>query len=271
MDNEYNNNHLLYSSKKIYPPIKSIENGNQIINLQKNRIILKPVIKLPIKQNNNFSSKITEELKRFHPIKSKINIFPNHSNPNIFDKNFKSNKKIVLPLLPNKNIVSKSFGKLEYCLEDEITKKKRIKSLEEQRNFINLINPGDKNFRYAEYSPGFFKQEGLIIGSTNSIKKSNEARKKINNIYETLDLSVKILDDKKKWKFKIKNEALKNDCDYVANLDNWEKIYINHENENKDKTNNKNKNSTKGNKLNKNVSKKKDANDVKIKKVKIKL
>ena len=46
---------------------------------------------------------------------------------------------------------SEKFRKL---LDDKI---KEIDS-----SFIKLKNPGDKNFRYAENSPDFFKQEGLI-------------------------------------------------------------------------------------------------------------
>lgn len=270
------NESLLYSNK-INSRFKSVENSNRVSSLKKTKIILKPIIKPQIKQNVNFSIKIPDGLKRFVPQKQKSNIIINRSNPSIFYKNYTSKKKNLLPLLYKKNnvnIISKPFGRLEYDLENEITRKKRINSLEEQRNFIKLANPGDKNFRYAEQSPDFFKQEGLIVGSTNSNKKSNEVRKKISNIYETMDLNVKILDDRKKWKFKIKNEALKYDCDYVNNLNNWENEYINKDNLKNDKVQEKNKDKTKVDNLSKNTLKKKEINDDKIKekkKVKIKL
>ena len=80
-----------------------------------------------------------------------------------------------------------------------------------------------------------------------------------------MDLNVKILDDRKKWKFKIKNEALKYDCDYVNNLNNWENEYINKDNLKNDKVQEKNKDKTKVDNLSKNTLKKKEINDDKIK------
>jgi hypothetical protein len=44
--------------------------------------------------------------------------------------------------------------------------KKRVNTLYDQRNGMNLTSLGDKIYKAPEYVPGFFKDGGLIVGST---------------------------------------------------------------------------------------------------------
>lgn len=107
-----------------------------------------------------------------------------------------------------------------------MNKKKRIYSLDQQRNYYKINNPGDKNYRYVEHSPDFYKEGGLIVGSTNKIRITDNFNKLRNNIYQTMDFNIKSLDANKLWKNKVKEEKEKNDYDYVNKLELWEKRYI---------------------------------------------
>ena len=54
----------------------------------------------------------------------------------------------------------------EYNQEKVMTQKKRIKNLYDQRNGLPLTSLGDKVYKHPDYTPGFFKEGGLIPGST---------------------------------------------------------------------------------------------------------
>jgi hypothetical protein len=171
--------------------------------------------------------------------------------------NFNSSS-IVLPKISIKKsnkIERDKNNNLNYCssdlnLESMMNKKKRILTLDAQRNYFRKISPGDKNYRYSECSPDFYKEGGLIVGSSNRIRISDNYNKLKNDIYKTMDLNVKSLDVNKLWKNKVKKERENSEIDYVSKLEQWEKEYIN-EDENKD-----NKNKAKGNNNNANNKKK---------------
>ena len=44
--------------------------------------------------------------------------------------------------------------------------KKRIATIYENRNGLGMAALGDKNYKAPEYEPGFFREGGLIAGST---------------------------------------------------------------------------------------------------------
>jgi len=44
--------------------------------------------------------------------------------------------------------------------------KKRIDTMYDQRNGVPLKSLGDKIYKVPEYMPGFYKEGGLIVGST---------------------------------------------------------------------------------------------------------
>jgi hypothetical protein len=44
--------------------------------------------------------------------------------------------------------------------------KKRVQTMYDQRNGMPLKSLGDKVYKAPDYVPGFFKEGGLIIGST---------------------------------------------------------------------------------------------------------
>ena len=84
------------------------------------------------------------------------------------------------------------------------------------------FNLGDKNYKNVENSVDFFKEGGLIVGSSNRINYNKNTRRGESNFYQTLDLNVKTLNDNKIWDNKLINENLTSDKNYVQNLNQWE-------------------------------------------------
>jgi len=54
----------------------------------------------------------------------------------------------------------------EIKVEQLMQRKKVVDSLEDQRNFIEMYSPGDKPYKFPDYSPRFFHEGGLVVGST---------------------------------------------------------------------------------------------------------
>ena len=111
----------------------------------------------------------------------------------------------------------------EIPIEKEFGQKKKIYCLEDKRNGMQIRIPGDKFYKASEHTNGFFKEGGLIVGSTNRINYNKTQCKGANNFYETLDFKAKMLDGSKLWKNKTKNESLNYDDNYVKTLGDWEK------------------------------------------------
>ena len=125
----------------------------------------------------------------------------------------------------------------EWNVENKMTRKKRILSLYEQRNGMINSNLGDKTYKNVDNSPDFFKEGGLIVGSTNRINYNKTTRKGEDNFYQTLDLDIKVLNSDKIWNKKLENENLFVDKEYVKNLNQWEENNL-ETNDKKDKDKN---------------------------------
>ncbi len=54
----------------------------------------------------------------------------------------------------------------EFSQEQIMTQKQRIKTIYEQRNGLPMASLGDKIYKNPDYSTDFFKDGGLIAGST---------------------------------------------------------------------------------------------------------
>ena len=155
-----------------------------------------------------------------------------------------ANHSLILPKLFKK--INNFHSLSEINIGNLMNRKKRILSLEQQRNYYKLLNPGDKNYRYAEYSQDFFKEGELIPGSSNRTRISDNYNKIKNDIYKFMNLNVKSLDVNKIWNNKIKKEMEDNEIQYVTNLENWDNIHI------KDKDDTKNDDKRKNQKKGKN-------------------
>lgn len=119
-------------------------------------------------------------------------------------------------------------SELETPLEVEMGQKKRIWTTHQQRNGMKMRVPGDKFYRKAEEFPTYYKEGGLIPGSTNRLNFNKTQSRQAYNFYETLDLSKPTLDRKKIWKNKVKQEELDSDKKYVGKaIGEWEKNILN--------------------------------------------
>ena len=93
---------------------------------------------------------------------------------------------------------------------------------------MDLRVPGDKHYRASEHFPTYYKEGGLIPGSTNIINYNKTQSRKAYNFYETLDLTKPTLDRNKLWENKMKNENYNFDKIYVEkNIIDWEKNILN--------------------------------------------
>ena len=133
----------------------------------------------------------------------------------------------ALPMISiKKNDNSQINNNISFSISSEIN----IESMMNKKN--KKINSGDKNYRYAENYPDYFKKGGLIVGITNRIRITDNFHKLRNSIYQTIDFNIKSLEEDKLWKSKVKQESDKNDYDYFNKLELLEKIYVK-EDENK--------------------------------------
>jgi len=111
----------------------------------------------------------------------------------------------------------------ETAIEKEMCPKARIRNLSRMRNGFQVIAPGDKSYKNPEYSSNFYQEGGLIPGSTNILSYNKTVSRKNFFFYDTLDLTVKTLDQKKLWKNKQKQEVTDYDTNYVKMLNIWDK------------------------------------------------
>jgi hypothetical protein len=91
------------------------------------------------------------------------------------------------------------------------------------RNFYPAVSQGDKQYKDPQYTGTFFKDGGLIVGSTNKEKINKNIGKKGNNFYTTLNIEDRSLDPSKIWENKINTEEKEFQLSYVKNLDIWNK------------------------------------------------
>lgn len=157
------------------------------------------------------------------PINKEPKIYKKTVLSDIYDYSQRNDEKINNRRMFN---YIKNQNTSEYIIENVINRKKLIQSLDERRNFMPIIAPGDKLYRNVDYSPDFYKEGGLVVGSTNSARYNKTVGKKANNFYDTLDLSVPTLDSKKLWMNKLNEEDQKFNKQYVNSLLSWEENYL---------------------------------------------
>jgi hypothetical protein len=172
---------------------------------------------------------ITEKLNSSNeettPKRGKKYLKPNYSDPKTYPlKLLHGNVTIKPPEIRNRRQFAFRFDDFnnESSLEKLTGQKAKLPTLEARRNFLSAYSPGDKIYRNVEYSPDFFKEGGLIVGSTNKISYNKSSGKKLNLFYSSLDLGVKVLDQEKLWKNKELRESIECDNRYVCSLNLWE-------------------------------------------------
>ena len=212
-----------------------------------NEYMFKPSLKLVKSYLENVRKQHQIDKGRKHEFNCLNKISDTYDNNLFFTRKRKLEKikssSLILPKLKKeiktRNLVLyRSLSELN--VEKAMTRKKRINSLEQQRNYYSIVNPGDKNYRYAECSENFFKEGGLIPGSTNILRYSENYNQIKNNIYEHMDLNVRSLDTDKIWNNKLERERKEREMRYVLNLENWDTRNVNFNEVNKKNENDKN-------------------------------
>ena len=231
--------------------------GSRPSHFTGSKLILKPIKHLErefsICNSKHFPPKYSEEFKFVKSLKSvpsfihediykpqKRHLVPLSIEPieRFRSRNFHPKDQFystnIAPFLQRKIRVKQNIPNMtEYQVESVMNRKKRILSLGEKRNFMKTCKPGDKNYNCVENSPDYYKEGGLIPGSTNWINFRKTTRKGDDNFYQTLDLNIKVLDRNKLWTSKELIESLNKDKKYVEQLNNWD-IKLFKENQNKD-------------------------------------
>ena len=199
-----------------------------------NEYMFKPSLKLVKSYLENVRKQHQIDKGRKHEFDCLNKISDTYDNNLFFTRKRKLEKikssSLILPKLKKETktrnlVLYRSLSELN--VEKAMTRKKRINSLEQQRNYYSIVNPGDKNYRYAECSENFFKEGGLIPGSTNILRYSENYNQIKNNIYEHMDLNVRSLDTDKIWNNKLERERKEREMRYVLNLENWDTRNVN--------------------------------------------
>ena len=237
----------IYTYDDGVPAYKSGEwPGSKPCHFIGSKLILRP-IKLPEKEfslghSKHFPPKYSDEFKfkkglklippyiheyAYKPAKRRLKPIKTESIIRFRNKSFKPKDQFystnIAPFLQKKLRIKQNIpNRTEYGIESVMNRKKRILSLEEQRNNNKFCKPGDKNYNCVENCPEFFKMEGLIPGSTNRINMRKNMKKGEDNFFQTLNLNLKILDRNKLWTSKKFLESLDFDKKYVEELNNWE-------------------------------------------------
>ena len=102
-------------------------------------------------------------------------------------------------------------------------KKARVNSLYDQRNGLPMTSLGDKIYKHPDYTPGFFKDGGLIAGSTNQARTKASGNGKAIDFYSGLKLDQGPLNPSRKtWTQAVKEQRLNEELDAVNSLKDWE-------------------------------------------------
>ena len=214
-------------SKLILNPIriKNIENEKPRIK----HIELKPSPEFKFRPAKKLLKPFSEDSKNSIISKAgKRYIEPHYTEPKIYMKNISMRPPEQIgigkeiPLFQSMRRGYKFDNTKQFLVEDLMTRKGRILSMSQQRNYFNVYNPGDKIYNSVEYSPDFFKMEGLVVGSTHKIRLKKTVKKGDDNFYATLDLNVKTLDPLKLWSKKSYINERKSDESYVQSLLNFD-------------------------------------------------
>ena len=111
----------------------------------------------------------------------------------------------------------------EHVVEEDMGQKKHVEGFEGKRNELPFKSLGDKPYKFSDESSGFFKEGGLIPGSTHpeKMEKKGTGNTKIVDYYATLDVSKKFMKKGMTWKEKQKQDELEQDKKAVNDLIAW--------------------------------------------------
>ena len=111
----------------------------------------------------------------------------------------------------------------EHGVESQMTRKQRVRTMQQQRNSIGCAALGDKVYKAVEYDPGFFREGGLISGSTNALRQRNSGGGKAVDYYSRLKLDGPLNKDSKNYEQVTREQNHKREVGDVKELRQWER------------------------------------------------
>jgi hypothetical protein len=110
---------------------------------------------------------------------------------------------------------------LEHNVEGDMQRKLIVGEYYDKRNGIYAASLGDKAYKAPNYAPDFYKESGLVPGSSVKNYPKNMARKK--QIDFTISKQAKWpMRQRQVWSEKVKSEDRRLDVDSVLAADKWE-------------------------------------------------
>jgi len=116
----------------------------------------------------------------------------------------------------------KPYKGKEIFVEDLMQRKKMVDSLEDQRNFIGLRSLGDKPYKSPDYSPRFFHEGGLVVGSTNKPREATKSLLPLPSPTQTPTKKIKKLSILEQEKMSERMAEINS----VRSLGSWEKANL---------------------------------------------
>lgn len=186
---------------------------------------------------NNFKNGLYSNLY------SKNNLPPQKLDRDIFNPSYYHDSRIDEKCFKNKNLPNNNFEYIEKhnrhlneCYEinksnrnniEEIMpikySKRKVYNIDEKRNFIPSISPGDKNYKSVEFSKNYYKDR---IISSNDMNKDLERNHKF-NFYSSIKIKEPTI---KKSNYENNRKNNENEDNYskekVINLNRWENEYL---------------------------------------------
>lgn len=107
-----------------------------------------------------------------------------------------------------------------------MTSKGRISDLNGQRGSYPMASLGDKNYKAVEYEPGFFKEGGLVAGSTNKMRPRNTGNGKTVDFYSGLQLDGPLNKNSKNYATVCKEQEHALEVGDVKDLRAWERAIL---------------------------------------------
>lgn len=95
-------------------------------------------------------------------------------------------------------------------------RKGKLYGLESMRNSIGISSLGDKPYRYPEYEPEFYKNGGLIPGSTQKPRRGETVA-----VIKPGSMFTKPM-----WDVRVKMDELMEERKYMDSIDEWEQTIL---------------------------------------------
>ena len=108
----------------------------------------------------------------------------------------------------------------------QMGRKIRIEDEKAQRNGLEVISPGDKAYKTPEHSSGFYREGGLVTGSTIATRAKYQGKSAANNDFATVLSYEATRPDRIKWRDRERRMKEDEDNDAMRQLIEWEKTIL---------------------------------------------